>query len=169
MNIKPRLLCLALLLGAPLAQAHGPQPHQGHSPKKEQQLVGIAGDAAQVRRTIDIAMSDDMRFSPDRIEAIEGETLRLRIRNKGQVMHELVIGTQQQLDQHAALMQKFPGMEHEEAHMAHVGPGQRGEIVWRFNRAGSFDFACLINGHYQAGMRGKIIVKPSQGATHGQH
>lgn len=158
MNIKPLFLCPALLLGASLVQAHGPQTHHGATLKKEQQLFGIAGDTTQARHSIDITMSDDMRFTPDRLEVREGQTLRLRIRNKGQVMHELVIGTPQQLDEHAALMQKFPGMAHEEAHMAHVGPGQRGEIVWHFNRAGEFDFACLINGHYQAGMRGKIIV-----------
>jgi plastocyanin len=27
-----------------------------------------------------------------------------------------------------------------------------------FNRPGEFDFACLIAGHYQAGMVGKITV-----------
>jgi uncharacterized cupredoxin-like copper-binding protein len=39
-----------------------------------------------------------------------------------------------------------------------VAPGKTGEIVWTFNRAGQFDFACLIAGHYQAGMIGKITV-----------
>ncbi len=158
-NIRIRFLLSALMLSASLAHAHGPQ--HGTTVKKEQQAFGIAGDATKVARTIAITMGDDMRFSPDRIEVREGETLRLRIHNKGQLLHELVIGTPKQLDEHAALMQKFPGMEHDEAHMAHVDPGQRGEIVWRFNRAGEFDFACLINGHYQAGMRGKIIVRPA--------
>ena len=32
------------------------------------------------------------------------------------------------------------------------------EIVWTFNRAGEFDFACLIAGHFQAGMVGKVMV-----------
>ncbi|WP_349742549.1 cupredoxin domain-containing protein [Roseateles cavernae] len=166
-NIQIRVLLSALALSASLAHAHGPQPHHGGAVKKEQQVFGIAGDAAKVARTIAITMGDDMRFSPDRIEVREGETLRLRIHNQGRLLHELVIGTPKQLDEHAALMQKFPGMEHDEAHMAHVDPGQRGEIVWRFNRAGEFDFACLINGHYQAGMRGKIIVR-SAGSKEGK-
>ncbi len=55
-------------------------------------------------------------------------------------------------------MLKFPNMEHDEPYMAHVPPGKTGQIVWTFNRAGDFDFACLIAGHYQAGMVGKIIV-----------
>ncbi len=99
-----------------------------------------------------------MRFSPDLLEVKQGETIRLVHRNNGQVMHEFVIGTQDDLDKHAALMAKFPGMEHDEPYMAHVAPGQTGEIIWTFNRAGDFDFACLIAGHYQAGMVGKVRV-----------
>ena len=55
-------------------------------------------------------------------------------------------------------MRKFPGMEHDAPHMAHVAAGKRGSIVWRFNRPGEFDFACLIPGHFEAGMRGTINV-----------
>jgi uncharacterized cupredoxin-like copper-binding protein len=99
-----------------------------------------------------------MRFSPGKMEVKLGETIRLTIKNSGQVMHEFVIGTRKELDEHAALMVKFPKMEHDEPYMAHVAPGKTGEIVWHFNRAGTFDFACLIAGHYQAGMTGTIIV-----------
>ena len=66
--------------------------------------------------------------------------------------------TQKELEEHAALMLKFPAMEHEEPYMAHVAPDKTGEIIWNFNRAGDFDFACLIAGHFQAGMKGKIKV-----------
>jgi uncharacterized cupredoxin-like copper-binding protein len=57
---------------------------------------------------------------------------------------------------------KHPSMEHDEPYMAHVGAGKRGEMVWNFNRAGAFQFACLIAGHYQAGMTGTIVVKPAK-------
>ncbi|MES2975361.1 MAG: cupredoxin family protein [Pseudomonadota bacterium] len=154
---------LVLLAAAGTAMAHGDKP-DGHKAAvvKEQKDWGIAGDATRVRRTIHIAMGDDMRFKPDRIEVREGETVRLAIRNSGKLLHELVIGTAKELDEHAVLMQKFPGMEHDEPYMAHVAAGKQGAIVWTFNRAGEFDFACLIAGHYQAGMRGKIIVKPAR-------
>jgi uncharacterized cupredoxin-like copper-binding protein len=56
-------------------------------------------------------------------------------------------------------MLKNPNMEHDEPYMAHVSPGKTGEIIWKFNRKGNFDFACLMAGHYQAGMIGKIEVK----------
>jgi uncharacterized cupredoxin-like copper-binding protein len=103
-------------------------------------------------------MSDNMRFAPDRIEVKQGETIKLVIRNEGKQLHELVIGTRKVLDEHAALMAKFPNMEHDEPYMAHVPPGKTGEVIWNFNQAGEFEFACLIAGHYQAGMLGKINV-----------
>lgn len=155
------LLALGLLVAGGHALAHGPRPHHSAAPlKKEQQVFGIAGDAAKVSRTVTVTMDDDMRFKPDHLQVREGETLRLRIRNQGQLMHELVIGTPEELDAHAKLMEKFPEMEHEEAHMSHVPPSGSGDIIWRFNRAGQFDFACLIAGHFQAGMRGRITVTP---------
>ena len=119
---------------------------------------GLAGDAESVTRTIEVRMTDEMRFSPDRIQVRRGETVRFVIRNMGRMLHEMVIGTQQDLDEHAAMMLKFPGMEHDEPYMTHVKPGQRGQIVWNFNRPGEFQFACLVAGHYQAGMVGTIGV-----------
>ena len=84
----------------------------------------------------------------------------------GATLHEFVLGTKKDLDEHAAMMVKFPTMEHDEPYMAHVASGKTGEIIWTLNRAGEFDFACLIAGHYQAGMVGKIRVKPStKGST----
>lgn len=147
------------------AWAHGPHHHHGKAPaaaKKEQKPWGIAGDAQAVSRTVELAMGDDMRFKPDRIEVREGETLRLVVRNTGKLLHEIVIGTKAELDAHAEMMKKHPGMAHDEPYMAHVEPGKRGELVWRFNRVGEFDFACLIPGHYEAGMVGKVIVRTAR-------
>ncbi|MDZ7811591.1 MAG: cupredoxin family protein [Ideonella sp.] len=144
------------------ARAHTDKPH---APKTgpvatEQKDWGIAGDAQQTKRTIQVGMGDDMRFTPDRIEVRQGETVKFVVRNRGRVMHEFVIGTKAENAKHAELMVKFPNMEHDEPYMAHVPPGQRGEIVWTFNRAGQFEFACLIAGHFQAGMVGTILVAP---------
>ncbi len=151
----------ALIAGAStFAFAHGDDAHakKAGPVKKEQKEWGIAGEAKLFTRTITFNMSDNMRFTPDKLDVKQGETIKFVIKNTGKVMHEMVIGTKKDLDEHAALMVKFPGMEHEEPYMAHVGPGKTGEIVWTFNKAGTFDFACLIAGHYQAGMVGKITV-----------
>lgn len=135
--------------------------------KKEQKDWGIAGDAGAASRTVEVSMTDTMRFTPDRIEVKQGETVRFVVKNTGKVMHELVLGTKKELDQHAAMMAKFPKMEHDEPYMAHVGAGKTGEIVWTFNRPGEFDFACLIAGHYQAGMVGKVKVAAAVAAAKG--
>ena len=149
----------------PPAMAHGTPGAKAHvktAATEEQKPWGIAGNSEAAVRTIEIRMTDDMRFVPDRIEVRQGETVRLLVRNHGKMLHELVIGRKQELDEHAAMMVKFPGMEHDEPYMTHVSPGKRGQIVWNFNRPGEFQFACLIAGHYQAGMVGTINVVPSE-------
>lgn len=153
---------LALLAGGNASFGHEKMPHHNRNAPvvKEQKPWGIAGDAQAAARTITLRMTDDMRFTPRHIEVREGETVRLRAENKGQVLHEIVIGTKAELDAHAEMMAKHPGMEHDEPYMAHVAAGKKGDIVWQFNRAGQFDFACLIAGHYQAGMTGTITVLP---------
>lgn len=154
-----RRIFLAVAAAPALARAHKEKPHADSAVRKEQKPWGIAGDANAAKRTIRIRMLDTMRFEPERLELQRGETVLLAIRNDGRMLHEIVIGTKQELDAHAALMLKFPGMEHDEPYMAHVSPGRTGRIVWRFNRSGEFEFACLIAGHYQAGMKGVIHVR----------
>jgi len=143
------------------ARAHGDAHGSAGAPSvKEQKPWGIAGDAGPGLRTVRMAMSDRMRFTPDAITVTEGETVRILVRNDGRLNHEFVLGTREAHEEHAALMLRFPNMEHDEPYMAHVAPGKTGEIVWTFNRAGEFGFACLIAGHYQAGMVGKVVVLP---------
>jgi uncharacterized cupredoxin-like copper-binding protein len=159
---KPALsLTLAGLLLMPLvAAAHGDRHHDsaGGPVVMEQKPWGIAGQAKAVKRTIEIRMTDDMRFTPREIEVRQGETVRFVHHNSGKVMHEFVLGTRKELEEHAELMKKFPDMEHDEPYMAHVAPGKTAEMIWHFNRVGEFEFACLLPGHFEAGMVGKIRV-----------
>ena len=152
----------ALLAAANTVFAHGDQSHAPAGPMtqeaQEQQAWGVAGDARSALRTITLNMGDDMRFSPNHFSVKRGETVRLHVLNQGQIMHEVVLGTQASLHEHAQMMLKFPGMQHAEPYMAHVAPGSSEDLVWNFNRVGSFDFACLIAGHYQAGMTGTFTV-----------
>ena len=164
MDIDWKALCFAgvLLLAPPLAGAHGDasldKTAKGTA-KAEQKAFGIAGDPKRVSRTITMDMADEMRFLPAILRVKRGDTVRFVVRNRGQVMHEMVIGTMEELTEHAALMRKFPEMEHDEPYMAHVHPGKTEEIVWNFNRSGEFNYACLIAGHFENGMVGKVIVK----------
>jgi uncharacterized cupredoxin-like copper-binding protein len=120
---------------------------------------GRPGDPAKIDRTVPIAMSDAMRFSPANLRLRRGETVRFIASNEGKVLHELVLGTDEELRKHAQLMRRFPDMEHDEPYMTHVKPGAKGDIVWTFDKAGTFSFACLIPGHFEAGMVGTVVVK----------
>jgi len=157
-----------LLLGfalSPAAHAHGEQAHSARKfdySQVESTAFGVAADPRKADRTIRVEMRDTMRFVPNDIAVRQGQVVRFVAANKGKVLHEMVLGTVEELRKHAELMQKFPGMEHDEPQIAHVAPGETGEIGWRFSRAGTFKFACLIPGHFEAGMIGTIHVVPSQ-------
>lgn len=120
--------------------------------------IGRPGDPTKVSRTIEIVGSDNMRYTPSRITVKRGETVRLVVKNGGKLTHELVLGSAAELKEHAALMRKFPNMEHDEPNQARVKPGESAEIVWQFTRAGVVPFACLEPGHMEAGMTGTIKV-----------
>ena len=132
-----------------------------------QQAWGITAPQGAKARTIDVAMTDAMRFEPAHIDVRQGETVRLRVHNRGQAMHELVLGTEASLAEHAQMMRSHPGMPHDAPYMAHVPPGQSGTIVWTFNRPGQFAFACLVAGHFEAGMVGTLTVRPAGSDRHG--
>ncbi len=108
---------------------------------------------------IDIRMSDSMRFAPAALTVARGETIHFIVRNQGKVPHEIVIGTPDEIAHHRHAMQHDPGMAHAAPNMAHVAPGGREQLSWRAERPGQFEFACLLPGHYEAGMRGTIAVQ----------
>ena len=168
-NITEILAIAFLFIAAPaITYAHGDEDHtkKPGAVKKEQKEWGIEGDAKAVKRTVSLTMSDAMRFTPDKIEVKQGETIKFVVKNEGKQLHEFVLGTKKELEEHAALMVKFPNMEHDEPYMAHVNAGKTGVIIWNFNKAGNFDFACLIAGHYQAGMMGTVKVTKGDGHSH---
>jgi uncharacterized cupredoxin-like copper-binding protein len=103
-------------------------------------------------------MLDTMRFTPDSIMVKQGETIKLIVKNSGKVKHEMVLGTEKELKEHAEVMKKNPEMEHADENQITVQPGKSGEIIWQFTKAGKVNFACLQPGHYEAGMKGALMV-----------
>lgn len=152
-SARTALLTAALGLGATVALAGG-QHAGGHGTD----AIGEPGVASRVTRTIQVDASDAMRFTPDNVRVKRGETIRFVIRNSGQVPHEFSLGTQKDLLEHYELMKKFPGMEHAEPNQISLKPGEQGEVIWRFTKAGVVHFACLHVGHYDAGMKGQVRV-----------
>jgi len=130
----------------------------GHGHDDEETAIGKPGVVARVNRSITIEMNDSMRYAPADVQVKQGETIRFVVKNVGKVKHELSLGTQQELLEHLEQMKKFPDMEHDEPNKITLAPGKQGEIIWQFTKAGTVNFACLMPGHYEAGMKGAIKV-----------
>jgi uncharacterized cupredoxin-like copper-binding protein len=126
------------------------------------QAIGQPGEASQVSRTLELSMSDSMRFSPSNITVKAGETIKFVLNNVGKLKHEFVLGTDKELKEHYQQMLKFPEMEHDEPNMVTVAPGKTGVVIWNFTKAGKVDFACLLPGHYGAGMKGSVAVSAAK-------
>ena len=167
-SVKSGLLACALASGVQAGPAHerstaqehdmtGMHRDAGHA--ESGPAVGRPGDPAQVSRTVDIIMDDTMRFTPDKIDVKAGETVRFFVRNMGRQKHELVIGPMDELREHAEMMRRMPDMQHAEPNMIALAPDQRGGLVWQFDQTGTVDFACLVPGHLEAGMVGKVNVE----------
>ena len=161
--MKTTLAFAVLAWTVSTAFAHG-DTHMARKPaydasKVEERDFGREGNPKRVTRTVKLDMTDAFRFTPANVTVKRGETVKFVVANSGKVLHEMVLGTTGELKAHAELMTKFPDMEHADANMAHVKPGAKGEIVWQFTKAGEYQFACLIPGHYESGMVGKMVVK----------
>jgi uncharacterized cupredoxin-like copper-binding protein len=167
MKVVPQLWAAGLCALSAVALAHGDShgkkssvSQQGHA-----SAFGKPGDAKKVTRTVEITMSDAMRYAPASVAVKRNETIRFVLKNEGKLKHEMVLGTIRELKEHAALMIKFPEMEHADPNQASVEPGKTGELVWQFTKAGTFDFACLQAGHYEAGMKGQVMVASTSAPT----
>lgn len=151
------MLAMALRATAVLAGPGG--AGHGHG---DETAYGKPGDPKKPARLVQVVMSErdgKMSFIPDRVEVRRGEQIKLALRNNGELDHELVLATLEENLKHAIEMQKNPDMEHDDPNAKRLMPKKTGEIVWQFTKAGEFDFSCLIPGHREAGMTGKIIVK----------
>jgi len=124
--------------------------------------AGEPGNPKRPAQTILVIMREGdgkMLFVPDRVEVRKGEQIRFILRNNGQIEHEFVLATTEENLKHAEEMKKNPEMEHDDPNARRVAPRKTSEIVWRFTKAGQFEFGCLIPGHREAGMTGTVIVK----------
>jgi uncharacterized cupredoxin-like copper-binding protein len=171
--MKTKMILFAALALLPIAVSAHDDAHQGMAPGVmdhkadgghsehggHAQAVGKPGDPTKGSRVIQVVMSDDMKFTPATVRVKRGETIRFALRNAGRIKHEMVIGSMAELKQHAEMMRKMPGMEHDDPNLVMLEPGKSGELIWQFTKAGTVDFACLQPGHFEAGMTGKVSVK----------
>ena len=162
MNSFKNYLFVAALATASVTTAFASGNHAGaHS--EDESAIGKEGNAKKVTRTVKVDMKDTMRFTPANITVKQGETVRFLITNSGKLKHEFVLGTEDELKEHAEAMKKNPEMVHADANMLTLLPGKKGKIVWQFTKPGKVDFACLQPGHYESGMRGEVTVTGKAG------
>lgn len=146
------LLTLGTLTPLPL---HAHEAHVSFS-------AGEPGDPKKPARTVKVTMLEDgkkMLFEPASIEVRRGDQVRFVITNDGTYDHEFMLATVADNRKHAVQMKKFPDMEHDDPNAKRLSPFNSGELLWRFTKRGMFEYACLIPGHLEAGMRGTITVK----------
>jgi uncharacterized cupredoxin-like copper-binding protein len=162
-NFHTAVLTTALAAFAHSAHSHDDAKHEKKASRpisNDEKPFGREGDPRRMSRAINIDMNDQMRFTPSEVTVRQGETIRFRVKNSGKQMHEMVLGTMKDLREHADMMKKHPGMEHDEPFMAHVAPGKTETLLWHFTKAGEFHYGCLVPGHFEAGMIGKVRVTP---------
>lgn len=155
--MKQALIGLLLLLLPATAFAGGT-----HSGPEEKMIVGEPGDKARATQTFRVTLEETkdgkMLITPNRFTVRAGQTVRFALKNKGELDHEFVLDQSDKIMEHKAVMEKFPEMEHESPNTIRLAPGTSGEIVWKFTNGGEFKVACLIPGHYDAGMHGNVTV-----------
>jgi uncharacterized cupredoxin-like copper-binding protein len=159
-NRRATLLAIAMAAGFSASALIPPADVSAHD--ADHFSAGEPGNPKKAARVIAITMREDngkMLFIPDKVEVRKGEQVRFIIRNNGALKHEFILASVQDNDKHAELMKKYPDMEHDDPNAKDVEPSKTAEIIWRFSKAGTFEFACLIPGHREAGMHGVIGVK----------
>jgi uncharacterized cupredoxin-like copper-binding protein len=157
-----------------LQAAAGPGHGSGMAPN------GQAGKASEVSRTIEVVMYDNY-YEPESISVKAGETIRFKIKNAGELVHEFNIGTaamhadhqkeMMMMMQHnvllpdridrkaAAQMQKDMGHGmHNDPNSVLLEPGKSGEVIWAFPKDGdvALEYGCNVPGHYESGMHGQF-------------
>jgi len=133
------------------ARAHGDDDY----------AVGEPGDSNQPSRTVNISMREDgakLMFVPSQLEVRKDEQIKFVLHNDGALDHEFVLATKEENDEHAEMMRKNPGMVHTDPNQMRLAPKATAELLWKFTKPGEFEFACLIPGHREAGMKGTVVV-----------
>ncbi len=151
------------LAPAGMAFVAGAAAHTGHGQSHARAFAaGEPGNPKRPFRVVEIVMAEGsgtMTHTPDRIEVKKGEQIKFVLKNVGLLDHEFLVDSVANNARHKKEMEAKPDMEHDEPNGARLKPGATGELLWRFTKSGTFEFACLIPGHYEAGMKGTLLVK----------
>jgi uncharacterized cupredoxin-like copper-binding protein len=151
MNQNTALVLATLAILTAPALAHEQHGHESYS-------AGEPGNPKKPARTIEVSMSE-MAYEPSRIDVKRGEQIRFVLRNVGREDHEFLLATTKENLKHAEVMKMHPHMEHDDPNAVRLAPNKTAEILWKFSKAGTFEFSCLIADHRDYGMVGRVTVK----------
>ena len=141
-------------------------------------MIGEKGKLSEVNRVIEVKMYDNF-YEPNEIKVKKGETIKFKVYNFGELVHEFNIATKKMHLKHQSEMVKLveneilladkidkkkmkemakkdQSMSHSHANSVLLEPNEDGEIIWKFNTEAKLEAACNIPGHYETGMIAKI-------------
>jgi uncharacterized cupredoxin-like copper-binding protein len=155
MRITKKLPLALLMMPALLSGwATTAASHEHHSTYS----AGEPGNPKKPAREI-VVLMNEMDYTPATIEVKRGEQIRFVVRNVGTEAHEFLLATTAENLKHGEAMKKNPDMEHDEPNGVRLDAKKSAEIVWKFTKAGTFEYSCLIPSHREFGMVGKVVVK----------
>ena len=164
----PQLVLSLVLAAAPFTQA------TPATQKPAADTAKAAPAAAKGVRTVEIVGTEDMKFSMATIAAKPGEQLRIRLVVKGSMpkiamAHNFVLLTKgaKVVDFATAAMNAratdfIPAEKKADilAHTTLAGAGETVEVTFKVPAAaGEYPYLCSFPGHFQAGMKGTLVVK----------
>jgi uncharacterized cupredoxin-like copper-binding protein len=156
------LTSAALFALTTAAMATGTHTHSHDTNTESSTAVGSPAEKGKETRAIEVTMREtddgEMVFEPRDVDIKTGEIILFDIKNMGELEHEFVLDTVEKNKEHKDVMAKFPDMEHDDPNSVRLKVGESGQIVWNFTNGGTFEFACLIPGHYESGMHSAIFV-----------
>lgn len=165
MNTRMSIVAaVAIASGAALAAGYIGTARAGAGPKGHTHATfnaGAPGDARKPFRTVEMTAKETdkgMAFEPAKIVVQQGEQIKFVIKNVGELAHEFMLDSFEANAKHAIAMQKNPEMEHDDPNGKRTESKKQSELIWRFTKLGTYEFACLIPGHYEAGMKGVVEV-----------
>jgi uncharacterized cupredoxin-like copper-binding protein len=111
---------------------------------------GFVAGTTSAPRVVRITASEALRFYPDVVTVKAGETITFQVTAMGMRSHEFMVGPAADVATDTAGTPEVAG----------IAMMQTESLTYTFNGPGPFAFACHAPGHYEAGMRGTIIVVP---------
>ena len=143
--------------------------------------IGTKGKESEINRVIVVKMFDNY-YEPNSFDISRGETIKFKVINSGELVHEFNIANAMMHKKHMPEMQKMvdneillpdsidkdkmkkmakldKSMGHSHSNSVLLEPNQTGEIIWKFVDAVNIEIACNVPGHYEAGMIAKANLK----------